>query len=204
MAPKYKLTYFPVMALGEPIRFLFSYGGIEFEDYRFDRENWPDLKPKMPFGQTPVLEVDGKTIHQSAAICRYLAKQVGLAGADDWEALQIDAVIDTFTDFRTKIANYHYDSDPDSKEKKKEPLFKETIPYYMPKFEELAKKNSGYFVNGKLTWADVYFVAILDYLNFMVGKDLVEEYPTLRALRTTVLELPGIKEWVAKRPVTEC
>ena len=47
MAPAYKLTYFPVEALAEPIRFLFSYGGIEFEDFRFDRENWPQMKPSM-------------------------------------------------------------------------------------------------------------------------------------------------------------
>jgi len=55
-----------------------------------------------PFGKTPVLEVDGKQIHQSAAICRYLAKQFGLNGSSDWEALEIDAIVDTFTDFRTR------------------------------------------------------------------------------------------------------
>jgi hypothetical protein len=45
MAPTYKLIYFPVKALAEPIRFLLSYGGVEFEDYRFEREQWPQLKP---------------------------------------------------------------------------------------------------------------------------------------------------------------
>jgi hypothetical protein len=53
-----------------------------------------------PFGKTPVLEVDGKQSHQSAAICRYLAKQFGLYGSSDWEALEIDAIVDTYTDFR--------------------------------------------------------------------------------------------------------
>lgn len=43
--PNYKLTYFPVTALGEPIRFIFSYAGVEFEDYRFEREDWPKMKP---------------------------------------------------------------------------------------------------------------------------------------------------------------
>ncbi|XP_067008891.1 glutathione S-transferase [Anabrus simplex] len=203
MAPKYKLTYFPVKALGEPIRFLLSYGGMEFEDYRFEVERWPELKPKMPFGQTPVLEVDGKMINQSTAISRYLAKQVGLAGSDDWEALQIDAIVDTITDFRLKIGNYHYDDDPASKKKKYEPLVKEIIPYYMPKFEEVVKNNNGYFVNGKLTWADLYFVAVLDYLNAMVGKDLLENCPGLQALKEKVLAIPSIKAWVEKRPQSE-
>ena len=55
-----------------------------------------------PFGKAPVLEVDGKQIHQSAAICRYLAKQLDLNGSNDWEALEIDAIVDTFTDFRMR------------------------------------------------------------------------------------------------------
>ena len=45
MAPAYKLTYFNVKGLGEPIRFLLSYGGIEFEDHRIVGEEWPQVKP---------------------------------------------------------------------------------------------------------------------------------------------------------------
>jgi hypothetical protein len=45
MAPAYKLTYFNVKALAEPIRFLLSYGGVEFEDYRVEKEEWLQLKP---------------------------------------------------------------------------------------------------------------------------------------------------------------
>lgn len=45
MAPPYKVTYFDFVALGEPIKLLLSYGGIEFEDDRIQRENWPALKP---------------------------------------------------------------------------------------------------------------------------------------------------------------
>lgn len=54
----------------------------------------------MPFYQTPVLEFDGKQHYQTAAICRYLAKQVGLSGKDDLENLQIDTVVDCITDLR--------------------------------------------------------------------------------------------------------
>ena len=54
----------------------------------------------MPFGQMPVLEIDGKKIVQSSAICRYLGKLVGLAGDSDFENLQIDSVLDSFNDLR--------------------------------------------------------------------------------------------------------
>lgn len=51
-------------------------------------------------GQMPVLEVDGKRAHQSLAMSRYLAKQVGLVGKNDWEDLEIDTIVDTINDFR--------------------------------------------------------------------------------------------------------
>jgi hypothetical protein len=46
MAPTYKLTYFNVKALAEPIRMLFHYANVEFEDVRVEREDWPNLKPR--------------------------------------------------------------------------------------------------------------------------------------------------------------
>lgn len=53
----------------------------------------------MPFGQMPVLDIDGKTYTQSSAIARYLGKQFGLAGKDDLENLQIDIAVNVFQDF---------------------------------------------------------------------------------------------------------
>ncbi|XP_031357575.1 glutathione S-transferase-like [Photinus pyralis] len=202
MAPAYKLKYFPSKALGEPIRFLMSYGNIEFEDVRLIREDWPQIKPTMPFGQAPVLEFKGITAYQSIAICRYLAKQVKLTGANDLEDWEIDAIVDTVNDLRGKIAEYFYETDETVKETRKKPVFEQTIPYYMERIEAIAKKNNGHLAAGKLTWADLHFVGILDYLRFMVGKNLIEDYPSLQAMEKTVLNLPGIKEWVAKRPVT--
>ena len=38
----------------------------------------PSLKPSLPYGQVPLLEVDGDTICQSMAIARYLASECGL------------------------------------------------------------------------------------------------------------------------------
>lgn len=56
-------------------------------------------------GQVPVLEIDGKKIVQSAAICRYLAKKCNLYGKDDWEALEIDSTVDNFYDLRKSKFN---------------------------------------------------------------------------------------------------
>ncbi|XP_043273317.1 uncharacterized protein [Venturia canescens] len=201
--PSYKLTYFPVKALAEPIRFIFAHAGVEYEDDRFDRNDWPKLKPEMPFGQVPVLEVDGKKIHQSAAICRYLAKLHGLAGKDDWENLEIDATVDTIHDLRSKIGAYHYEANEEIKESKYGPLTKEIIPFYTERLDAQVKKNGGYLVGGKLTWADLTFVALLDYINFMTKFDITEKHENLQALVKKVLQLPSIKAWVEKRPKSD-
>ncbi|XP_056647762.1 glutathione S-transferase-like [Diorhabda carinulata] len=200
MAPQYKLTYFNVTALGEPIRFLLSYGNIDFEDVRIEMEQWPSLKPSTPFGQLPLFEHNGKVIHQSMAIARYCAKLVKLTGSNDWEALEIDSAVDTINDLRQKIAQYHYEPNEELKASKKKPLVEETVPFYIERLEAKVKDNDGYFACKKLTWADLYFVAILGYLNFMLGKDLIENAPNLQKLKEKVLALPNIKAWVAKRP----
>lgn len=40
----YKLFYFNVKALAEPIRFILSYGKVDFEDIRYTHEEWPKYK----------------------------------------------------------------------------------------------------------------------------------------------------------------
>nr|QCX41803.1 glutathione S-transferase [Pagiophloeus tsushimanus] len=99
MAPKYKLTYFNVTGRAEPIRYLFAYAGQEYEDHRIGHEAWPQFKSETPFGKLPILEIDGKRVSQSVAIARYLAKQFGLLGKNDWEALQADSLIDALGDY---------------------------------------------------------------------------------------------------------
>lgn len=49
--PTFKLRYFNLKALGEPIRMLFAYGGIEFEDIRIESSDWPALKSSMHFSE---------------------------------------------------------------------------------------------------------------------------------------------------------
>lgn len=102
MAQHYRLTYFNSQALGEAIRLMLAYGGIEFEDIRIDfQKEWPSYpKEQLPFGQLPMLEIDGKKLFQTIAIGRYLAKKVGLYGSNPMEDYEIDLAVDNLNDFR--------------------------------------------------------------------------------------------------------
>lgn len=49
MAPKYKLIYFDSKGRAEVIRYLLSYGNVEFEDVRVSKEDWPKVKESKSF-----------------------------------------------------------------------------------------------------------------------------------------------------------
>jgi len=83
--------------------------------------------------------------------------------------------------------------------KYKREIADETIPYYLERLDAQVKKNGGYFVGGALTWADLTFVGLLDYMNFLM-KGVVEKYENLKQLQKKVEEIPAIKSWIEKRP----
>ncbi|XP_067008894.2 glutathione S-transferase [Anabrus simplex] len=199
MAPKYVLNYFDVWGTAEPIRLILHYAKVEFTDNRVKKEDWPAMKPKTPFGQLPTLEVDGKVINQSCTICRYLGREFGLAGSDNWEAAEIDAVVDNANDLRQQFRKVFEMKDPEEKKKMKETLLTETVPFAVSRLEKRLKNNNGYIVNGKLSWGDIYLVHLMDLMEDIISEDLKKTAVHALALRKKVHELPGIKEWIAKR-----
>ncbi|XP_049818818.1 glutathione S-transferase isoform X2 [Aethina tumida] len=150
MSPRYKLMYFNARGRAEHIRFIFAYAGIDYDDERIPRERWPEVKKRTPFGMLPVLEIDGKPMAQSNAVARYLAKQYGLAGKDEWESLQCDVLVDTLGDLKQVLAQYRMEQDVIKKEEKKARLMRETIPFYLSKFEKHLSENGGYSVGNDI------------------------------------------------------
>lgn len=203
MSPQYKLIYFNARGRAEHIRFIFAYAGIDYEDERIPREKWPEMKRKMPFGMLPVLEIDGKLVGQSNAVARHLARQHGLAGKDDWEALQCDALVDTLGDLKQILYQLRTEQDPIRKEEMKAKLLKETIPFYLSKFEKIVAANNGFSVGTEITWCDFVFAVSLENFELIFGKASLDRYPALKKLKAKIYAIPSIAEWVAKRPVTE-
>ncbi|XP_046742487.1 uncharacterized protein LOC124409109 [Diprion similis] len=198
----YKLTYFGIAGLAEPIRYLLSYGGIDFEDNRITQEAWPALKPQMPLEQVPVLEIDGKIFYQSNAIARFLAKKFNILGSNDLEAFDVDATLETIGDLRQLLAKWYWYSEPAQKAAT-EAETKKKAAFYLGKLDAWVKKNDGYFVAGKLSAADIVFAGFHLIFAFLVGKDYLADYPNLKGVVEKVEALPAIKAYIAKRPVTE-
>jgi glutathione S-transferase len=84
-----------------------------------------------------------------------------------------------------------------------------TIPTSLERFDEIVAKNNGYFVNGKLTWVDLYFASLADYFHgifnwtgLKIDGNFVDKYENLKSLKEKVLAIESIKNWVDKRPDT--
>ncbi|CAI2330534.1 unnamed protein product [Caenorhabditis sp. 36 PRJEB53466] len=207
--PSYKLTYFDVRAYAEPARQLFHLAGVPFEDVRLTHGDgsWEKIKDSTPFGQIPVLTVDGFQIPQSAAIIRYLAKKFGYAGKTPEEQAWADAIVDQFKDFitafRQVIIATRTGKTPEEIAKISEEV---AIPardtYFKILNGILEKSKSGWLVGDGLTFADLVVADNLTTLE-KNGFFKPEEQPKLAALREKVNSQPGLKQWIATRPDTQ-
>ncbi|PAV80071.1 hypothetical protein WR25_25892 [Diploscapter pachys] len=199
----YKLTYFDLYGRAEHIRQIFVVAGQNFEDVRIAREEWPALKSKTPFGQIPVLEVDGKPLAQSFTISRYLAHKFNLTGKDEYEAAVCDSIVDQYNDFINEIMPYKrvalgfLEGD---KDKLRQDVYIPAIKKHFPFFVSFLKNNkSGFFVGDRLTWVDITLAHAFSTMD-KTDSELIKDYPELSDHYRKIHSLPKIKEYLEKRP----
>ncbi|XP_070544579.1 glutathione S-transferase 1-like [Ptychodera flava] len=203
--PKYKLIYFDLRGRAEPIRMLFALAGQEFEDVRIKQEQWPEMKPKMPHQQLPVLEIEGGVmLSQSFAIARYLANEFGLAGKTNLEKAQADMFCDALNDLTPKLTEMFLGNDEKKAEVRKE-LVEQLLPVTFTNMERLFSKNkdgTGCLVGDGLTWADVMFINFAEGME-KLDPSVLKNFPKLQGLEERVRNNPKIKEFIKNRPPSE-
>jgi len=201
---EYKLTYFDMKGLAEPIRMMFAVAGVDYEDIRIQREEWPQKKENYTYGQLPVLEVGGKQLAQSNAITRFLAKKFNLSGGDEFEAAKIDELAEVLIDLRAEWRKFFMEKDEAKKEELRKSLMEVTVPKYVGKAEAIKKENGGDFLVGQsLSFVDLQFAHFLELFVKTTSPDVMAPYPSLLKLQKTVYEVPAIAAWLEKRPDTE-
>jgi len=202
--PSYKLTYFNLRGRAEVARWILAYAGVEYDDHRIIREDWPAMKPTTPFGGLPLLEVDGVSICQSDAINRYLANQHGLAGKSPIEKAQVDMVVGCFGDVLSQFAAI-MKAEPEKKAELVKKFADEVLPEGLKKMEKLLEGNNGgngFFVGDSVTYADFAVTHGLSMTSVFEIDPHLENFPKLKALTERVQGLPQIADWIKKRPVT--
>jgi len=202
--PHYKLTYFNLMGRAEPMRLMFVYAGVPYEDHRIEKEQWATLKPKTPHGQLPVLEEDGKELSQSMAISNYLARKLGLDGKDDWESAKVQELMGCLDDVKQAFRPWMGEQDVAKKAEIFQKLEKETLEPFLTRLSAILKKNgSGFFVGTKPTQVDFHLFHVFNWWQQAgMAQGAVKKHPEIVKFTEKIENMPKIKEWLGKRPKT--
>ena len=162
-----------------------------------------------PFGQLPVLNVDGFDIPQSSAICRYLARKFGYAGKTPEEEAWADAIVDQYKDFSVAFKTLLFAARAGKPQEEilkiRYEIFNPARDAYFCHLNAILKKNkSGYLVGDGLTWADLVVADNLHSLEkFKALDDDNIGHQNLKKYVEKIYSTPDLEDHVATRMDTE-
>lgn len=202
--PHLKLTYFDFNGgRGEAARLAMAIGDVPFDDERIGVADWPGFRDSTPFGQLPVLHVDGEVLTQTNSINRYVGKLAGLYPKDDIEALRCDEVMSVVEDVMYRIVPTLFMEDEDQKRAAREELANGPIPHFVKRLGQMLESRGGdYFADNELTVADIKVYLWVRYLRSgmldYVPTDIVDaQAPNLVAHFERISTHPSIVAWYA-------
>ncbi|XP_076099531.1 putative glutathione S-transferase 7 [Mytilus galloprovincialis] len=200
----YKISYFNCMGLAELARIMLSAADKEFEDDRFEKEEWPQRKPNTPSGQVPVLTHGDKQIPQSMAIARYLARDLDFYGKNNMENTMCDVVLECINDVIKETLKLFLEQDETKKPDIEKNLMEVVYPRFLSHLEKMLKEdNEEWLVGDKLSVADLAFFDLMNRLSAKKGDSIFYSSPTMKKHSEKITSIAGVQKWLEKRPVTD-
>jgi glutathione S-transferase len=194
------LTYFDVRGRAEPIRLILEEMGEPYEERRVSLVEWPDLKPRTPFGKLPLLERDGIVVAESQAICRHLARVHDLYGRTELERTRCDTTEGALLDAKQLLGMYFWRRDYEAHRER----FVETeLQGVLVGLEGFFRANgrSDFWVGDSLTFVDLVALSFLDDVDALFPEALVR-VPLLGSFRDGISGRPRIARYLnsSRRP----
>ncbi|EFX82688.1 prostaglandin D2 synthase-like protein [Daphnia pulex] len=200
--PNYKLIYSNARGRADLARLILHCAGVPFEDIHCGHSDWPSIKQDTSFRQVPILEVDGVHLesHQSNAVARYLARQHGLAGQNQWEETRADMIVDCMCYLHAGMCPITREKNMEKQQELFDEINQEMIQPHAEVIEQLLINNgSGYLVGNALTWADLaYYAYFTTPIMELFGGQVLEDHPHLRQLVKHIGDIPTIKKYIEK------
>ncbi len=199
---KIKLTYFDSPASrGEECRLALHLAGVEFEDNRIKREDWPALKPKTPYGGMPILELPGKPpLAQCNAILVLIGRRYDLHPADDFEAARHEAMMQHVEDLRAVVSPTLRLQGPE-KQAAREALAANALPAWGARAEANIVEEP-FFGGAKISVVDLKLYMAVRWFNGgkvdHVPATIFAGYSKLTRVYEAVRDHEGVKAWYAK------
>ena len=196
---QYKLTYFDMGGRAEPVRIAFHAAGIDFEDVRASFPEFMEMRESLRFNCLPTLEIDGKVVTQSNAMCRYVGKMAGLYPEDDLQALYCDEALGVIEDLLHALTPT-FGLEGDALKAAREKLVEGWMTTFIKGLGELIERGGDYFADNRLTVADLKVAGLIQWLNSgqldHVPSDLVERLaPALNTHAELVFSHPVVKAY---------
>ena len=190
----------------EVSRLALHLGDIPFENRHPSRDEFRTAKTdgSLPFGQVPILIVDGETIAQTGAIARFCGKLSGMYPTNDpLAAAKIDQLIDAATDITTKVSPTMRLKDDAEKMAARTVLAEDTLPKWFGYLEALAPKGDQlFFVGETMTIADLAIWRLMGWFTggFLDGipATVVNGFPKLQAHSERMDSDPRIQRWMSE------
>ncbi len=196
-----RLIYFDApVSRGEECRLALHLAGVDFEDVRIPAADWPALKPRMPYGALPVLELPGKPpLAHSNAILVLIGRRHDLHPADDFVAARHAGMMEHVEALRAAVS-------PTIRmpEAEKKVAREALVAGFLPAWAEAAERNiegSPFFGGDTLQVVDLKLYMAVRW--FVGGKvdhipaTIFAGYPKLMAVHAAVHDHPGVQAWYA-------
>jgi len=208
-----KFTYFNLQGKGETIRLVLAAAGVKYEEKKIDFPEWGPMKESTPFGQLPLITVDGLDLAQSCTIIRYLARKFNLAGDGEEGFAYADMMLEHTQDYIKEFVTARFAKTPEEKQAQCDKLLQTFLPKWLGAAENMLKKRGGvWFSSDKLTYGDLAMDHALFWISWKEEKafegttgcderfNMMDKYPLLKANYERVGDIPEIKAYVASRP----
>ncbi|TMW63436.1 hypothetical protein Poli38472_002377 [Pythium oligandrum] len=195
--PAIKLTYFRLTVRAELSRLALVYGGINFEDERIPGAVMKELKPKLPLGQLPLLELDGKAYIQSMAIARYAGRLGGIYPSDPVAALKVDMMLETLHEAMDKYVDVRFHTKDAELQAEKA---KVAADQFFPKIFNFVEKTveGKFFFGDEISLADLYLFDVVTNCMHVGFTDFsFDSYPKVQAIVEAVKATPRVAAYLA-------
>ena len=195
------IAYWKMRGLGQPIRLLCEYTGIEYVDKQYEcgpapdysRESWMKEKFNLGLGEWPNLPylIDGDTkLVETNAILRYIARKHDLCGKTDEERSQCDMMEMIVHGLRNGFVGVCYSS---AYAEKRPGYIKEATEDKLPRFSRYLGSKK-WLCGDNLTYPDFHFFEMLDQ-HLLFEPTILDGVDNLKEYHKRFAELPAIKAY---------
>lgn len=204
-----RLYYFDARGRAEIIRLIFALRNVQYEDLRCrghphaltDFEILKKYKC-LPFGQVPLLEINGLTLVQSQAIVRYLGRLYKLSGTSDAEMAYVDMISCATEDIRQRFTCSVFTKDNPDTSVQLTKFKSETWPQWGSYLNTILESSGGtWFVGNNITYADLAVYDLISHIQLRLPAAL-GKFPLLKSHTERIEAIPAIAAWLSRRPGT--